>query len=193
MRLPLFLQVLPIHLLLLSFFALPLWEQRAAVASAQEAGKTAEADLAYMREIKGKQVAGKATRVVLPRVGVDLAVDDGHYNYSSAAWTVTNRTANYATNTAEPNNNRDKTLLYGHWTPEVFGPTKDLKVNDKAYVYTNNGHILAYKYTHNKVVKPSDVRVFDDLKGDPGLVLLTCQGAWAQERRLMYFSLEAAR
>jgi LPXTG-site transpeptidase (sortase) family protein len=192
MRIPLFWQILPVHCLILSLFLLPAWQHHAAVANALSAERAAQHNLAVKKDAANYKVSGKPTRILLPRLGIDLRVDDGRYNFTSSAWSVTNATANYAVNTVEPNNRHDKTLIYGHWTPKVFGPTKDLRAGDKVYVYTANGHTLEYRYEYNTVVKPTDTHVFNDFKGRPGLVLMTCQGLWAQERRLMFFNLKAA-
>src|SRR5688572_4317576 len=112
------------------------------------AEKTVQSDLAIKKAATNKEIAGKPSRILLPRQGIDLPVVDGQYNFTSAAWSVSKTTANYASNTAEINNRQDKTLIYGHWTPAVFGPTKDLKPGDIAYVYTANNHILVYRYKY---------------------------------------------
>jgi LPXTG-site transpeptidase (sortase) family protein len=192
-RVPLFWQVLPVQLLILSFFLLPVWQHHAAVANALAAGKVAESNLALKRSSENSKISGHPTRVLLPRLGIDLPVIDGQYSFTSSAWSVSGTTANYAQNTTEPNNKSDKTLIYGHWTPGVFGPTKGLESGDLAYVYTDKGHILVYRYEYKEVVKPTDTAIFNDFKGRPGLVLMTCQGSWAQERRLMFFNLQAAK
>lgn len=170
-----------------------MWQHHAAVADALAAGRATQSNLAIKQAVNNRKVAGEPSRILLPRLGIDLPVAAGQYNFTSAAWSVTNHTANYAQNTAETNNQHDKTLIYGHWTPSVFGPTKNLKPGDVAYVITDNGHILKYQYISKKVVAPTDVAIFNEFKGKPGLVLMTCQGSWAQERRLMFFSLKAAR
>ena len=192
MRVPLFWQVLPVHLLIVSFFLLPVWKHHAAVANAMAAEKAAQHNLAVEQAAKDSQVSGQPVRVLLPRLGIDLPIIDGVYNFNSSSWSVSNSTANYAKNTAAPNNKTDKTLIYGHWTSGVFGPTKDLQPGDTAYIYTDNGHILVYRYEYKTAVKPTDTHVFEDFKGRPGLVLMTCEGSWAQDRRLMFFNLKAA-
>jgi len=190
MRVPLFWQVLPVHLLILSFFLLPAWQHHAAVANALEAEKLAQRNLSIMKAAKNSKVEGQPNRILIPRLGIDLKIIDGEYSFTSSSWSVSNDTANYAKNTKVPNNKKDKTLIYGHWTPGVFGPTKDLKAGDTAYVYTSNNHILVYRYEYIEVVKPTDTHVFNEFKGRPGLVLMTCQGSWAQDRRLMFFNLQ---
>lgn len=191
MRIPLFWRVMPVHLLILALFLLPVWERHAAIASALQAEKIAQHNLTIKRQASNSKIAGQPVRVLLPRLGINLSVEEGTYNFTSSAWRVSNTDANYATNTAQPNNKQDKTLIYGHWTSNIFGPTKDLRQGDKVYIYTANGHTLEYVYEYKQVVKPTDTHVFNNFKGRPGLVLMTCQGLWAQERRLMFFNLKA--
>lgn len=192
-RIPLFWQVLPVYGLVLSFFILPAWQHHADVADALAAGRAAQSNLAIKQAVEAVNISGRPVRILLPRLGIDLPVAEGQYNFTSSAWSVTNRTANYARNTAENNNQRDKTLIYGHWTSYVFGSTKNLKAGDIAYIYTDNSHVLKYRYVKKEVVAPTDVAIFNEFRGKPGLVLMTCQGSWAQERRLMFFNLVSAR
>lgn len=191
MRIPLFWRVLPVHCLIAALFILPIWQRHAAAEEALRAGRAAQADL--LLQNGSHKVGGEPVIIVLPHLGIDLKVDNGQYDFRSSHWSVTGTTANYAQNTAEPNNMQGKTLIYGHWTPKVFGPTKALKKGDMAYVYTSSGHILAYRYEYKTVVDPTDTGIFKTFKGKPGLVLMTCEGAWAQHRRLMYFDLKGAK
>jgi LPXTG-site transpeptidase (sortase) family protein len=192
MRIPLFVQVLPIYLVIASFFAIPVWQHHEAVAQAREAGRFASMDLALHIARNQKIVAGSPDRVVIPHLGIDVEVVEGRYDFSSNRWSVSPTFANFAVNTATPNNQQDQTLIYGHWTPRIFGPTKDLQTSDEAYVYTADNHIFKYRFLHSETIKPTDVAELNKLKGRPGLVLMTCQGTWAQERRLMFFSLVSA-
>lgn len=138
------------------------------------------------------KISGKPVRLVIPRIGTDVKVQDGYYVASQHAWTVSSDTANYATNTSPINNKTGKTLIYGHWFNNVLGKTRDLKPNDIAYIYTDNGHIFKYRYEDKTVIQPTDIWIFNNLGGKPGLKLMTCEGTWAQHRRLMSFKLEKA-
>lgn len=191
-RTGLFWRVLPIHLLIAALFVLPLWQRHAAAEEAWQAGRAARAAIAARHSFV-KPISGHPVRIVLPRLAIDIPVVDGTYDSGQKVWSVAATTANYATITAAPNTRHDKTLVYGHWTPRVFGATKDLQAGDLAYLYTSNGHIFEYRYENNIVIKPTDVEIFNDLKGKPGLALMTCQGTWAGERRMMFFNLEGAK
>lgn len=156
-------------------------------------GRQADSRLNQHSASSKSAISGIPTRLVIPRLGIDLKVIEGFYDASTAQWSVSNTDANYAINTPEVNSTNDKTLIYGHWTPQVFGPTKYLRTGDTAYVYTANGHLLKYSFTESMVVMPTDISMFKKLEGEPGMVLLTCQGTWGQERRLMFFKLEQAQ
>ncbi|HET9174560.1 MAG TPA: sortase [Candidatus Saccharimonadales bacterium] len=163
-----------------------------AIVNAESAGRYAESVLASVRS-NSAMFSGEPTKIVLPRQGIDLPIVDGIYDGTQKVWSVARTTANFATITAQPNNAKDKTLIYGHWTPQVFGPTSNLKAGDFAYVYTSNGHIFQYRYENQTVIKPTDTQIFNNLNGKPGLALMTCEGTWAQDRRLMFFNLESAK
>ncbi len=191
MRINLFWRTLPGYLVLLSFFALPLWQQH----SAHERAISTGAALAKHVSAMPKQavISGMPVRVVIPRLAVDVQVVKGTYYSNAAAWSVSSIYANFAQNTAPSNNELGKTLIYGHWTQAIFGKTKDLEVGDYAYVTTDNNHVFTYVYHGNEVVKPTDTQLLSSLHGGkPGLMLMTCQGLWAQDRRVMFFDLKQA-
>lgn len=193
MKNKLFWRALPIQLVVVVLLLLPFWQQHAAVSNAIDVGKQAQARLVASRPLPEQpQIDGKPVRVVLPRLGIDVAVVEGVYDQTKQSWSVASLSGNYAPTTAKANNARDTTLIYGHWSPRVFGPTKDLAISDVLYVYTDNGHLFQYSYSGKDTLKATDTQIFDQLTGEPGLALLTCEGSWAQNRRIMFFSLVAA-
>lgn len=191
MRIPLFVQVLPVHLALVGLFVLPSWQRHEALAQAHQAAQHAEQQLAHTTKQTG--ITGTPVRIVIPAAGIDLPVVKGQYFFGSNAWSVSDKAANYAPNTAKLNDTAGKTFIYGHATPRVFGSTLSLKAGDTAYVYSANNHIFNYRLVRETVVNPSDTGIFATFEGKPGLVLMTCDGTWSQVRRVMYFELEAAR
>lgn len=192
MRIGLFWRVLPAHIFIVAFLAFPLWQRHEAAVNAMRAGDAAQARLSVAGQTP-QHIEGTPVRVVMPRLAVDVPIVPGAYDPSRKTWPVALYTANYATDTAKVNNSKGMSLIYGHWTPEVFGPTKNLKPGDTAYVYTGNNHIFKYVYTGNDVVRPTDTQILRRLENKPGIVLMTCDGSWAQNRRLMFFSLVDAR
>lgn len=194
MRLSLFWRVLPVHILIALILAVPFWQRHEASVLALQAGNRAQARLAVSHKSDAPvRLEGLPAKVLLPRLSIDVGVVSGIYDPSKKIWSVASSSANYAPNTAKINNKNDQTLIYGHWTPQVLGPTKQLVPGDIAYVYTDNNHVFKYMYQGKGIVKPTDIQIFDHLKGKPGLVLMTCEGSWAQNRRLMFFNLVGAQ
>jgi LPXTG-site transpeptidase (sortase) family protein len=132
------------------------------------------------------RIEGKPIRLTLPSQNIDLEIIDGEYEDNK--WTLTRDKAQYATITPILNNEAGNTLIYGHNTPAVFNPTKDLKVGDYLYIYSET-HIFIYSYHSDKLVLPTDTTIFNELTG-PQVTLLTCNGWTDQYRRLMFFKLE---
>lgn len=189
MRVPLFIRVVPVYCALATAFILPASNTEPTRANSVPAAATTKRE----SKILNVYFEGKPIRVTIPDLALDVDIEDGSYDFNTNEWSVSESKANYATNTAVVNNKKNKTLIYGHWTPEVFGPTKNLAVGDKAIVNTEGDHIFTYTYSHSINVAPTDTDVFASFSGAPGLVLMTCDGIWAQERRLMYFDLETVR
>lgn len=132
-------------------------------------------------------VVGKPTRVVIPRIGIDLPVIDGIYDPKTQSWSLTSNKAQFATVTSPSNNQTGDTLLYGHNTAEVFYQTANLVVGDRLLIYTDNNHVFEYTYTSSKTTTPTDTSIFS-YTGKPQVTLLTCNGWFSSYRRLMFFA-----
>lgn len=130
--------------------------------------------------------AGKPVRIVVPSVGIDLAVVDGVYDQRTGDWTLSKDKAHYAAITPYANNVKGNTFIYGHNRRGVFAPLIRTVIGDKAYVYTDNHKVFTYVLREFKDVEPSDVGIFA-YEGDPILTLQTCSGTWYEDRRLFTF------
>jgi LPXTG-site transpeptidase (sortase) family protein len=193
MKLPLFMRIMPVYLVLASIFLLPVYLHHVEAVDATQAGNTAKSKLVdTVPGVRSETIQGKPIRILIPRLIIDDQIVEGRYLFTSTSWSVSKTNANYAVNTPLPNNTSGKTLLYGHWTDQVFGRTKNLAVGDTAYVYTDNGHLLQYAFVSDELVSPLDTSVLHNVAGSPGIILMTCEGSHAQERRLMHFNLVKA-
>lgn len=173
--------------------SLYLWQNAGAPVTFQPVKAVQPANLPPTQQTQTTQpLSGKPVRLVVPRLGIDIKIVDGYYNASAKDWTVSPTAANYAVNTPRTNNERGKTFIYGHDIPSVLAPTEHIALGDIAYVYTDNGHQFEYKYTGDTIVTPTNTSLFDQLDGAPGLVLMTCDGLWSQNRRIMNFDLVSA-
>lgn len=132
--------------------------------------------------------AGKPVRLVIPSLGIDIAVEDGAYNPENGAWTLSNDKAHFALPSVESNTSGGNTLIYGHNRKGVFALLKNLKTGDQAIVITDNGIMFTYKFRSAEDVAPYDTAIFG-YEGPPQLTLQTCSGIWMQDRRLHYFDL----
>ncbi|SRR6266550_744896 len=171
-----------------------LWQSAQAHAAqqrVQQVASRAEQQIASAPQTH-QPLQGKPVRLVVPRLGIDIAIVDGHYNAVVRDWTVSKAAANWAVNTVPVNNNRGITFIYGHDTKQILAPTERIATGDTAYVYTDNGHVFSYTYQSDSIVKPADTQLFDQLDGAPGIKLMTCDGAWSQNRRIMNFNLVSA-
>jgi LPXTG-site transpeptidase (sortase) family protein len=138
-------------------------------------------------------ISGKPVRVLIPSAGIDLPIVDGTYDSDKKLWSVSYVAANYATNTPLINNSKDRTIIYGHALKNIFGNLQNVKEGDKAYIYTDNGHIFGYTYASTQIVLPNNTDVFNQLTGPAGVYLMTCDGLWSSERRIVLFNLESAK
>lgn len=148
------------------------------------------AEIQLSQKPSAQAVQGLPTRILVPRLSIDLTVVQQSYSNVTKTWPVAINEANYATNTALINSTKGESLIYGHDTRNVFGPLSNLQPGDAVYVYTNNGHVFKYSYTSAQDVTPTKLSIFDDMaKAPAGLKLITCSGAYFQYRHLMSFKL----
>jgi len=135
-------------------------------------------------------IYGQPVRLSIPRLGINLHIINGTYDTATKGWTLTSTNAQFATITSLPNNVTGDTLIYGHETAAVFEKTNDLVKGDILLIYTSNNHIFDYTYTSSKITSPTDTSVFS-YQGGPRVTLLTCNGWFSQNRRLMYFTFNS--
>ena len=136
------------------------------------------------------------TRITAPSISLDLPIVAGTYDTRQQSWSVSDIAANYATNTYKPNSQTGTTLIYGHDRDKVFHKLKELKDNAEVILQTKEGHVFTYRYALNSAhdVQPNDTSIFSHLDSpEPRLILMTCDGFWSQERRIMAFNLEMAQ
>lgn len=143
-------------------------------------------------EVPVGDVSGRPNRIVIPSVGIDVAVVDGFYNPHTQTWNLSETQAQYATITPLANNYGGNTFIYGHNRPVVFTALLQTQPGAVATVYTSNGHEFTYKLSSSRVTKPSDDSLFY-YTGKPILTVQTCSGAWFQNRSLYTFELVGAK
>ena len=182
----------PLYILVVVLFAMPYWQSRMSIHKTQAIRITAQKRLSAESSVAPLDVSGTPQRIVLPSQGIDVSIVPGYFDSSHMTWTVANSTANYIVGGIVSNTQPGETLVYGHWSNAVFGKTNTLKPGDTAYVYTTNNHVLKYTFTSKELVSPTDLSVLHSKKNSPGLSLMTCDGVWAQYRRIMHFNLAEA-
>lgn len=191
-RLPLLVKLAPVYLLIGFMLFSIVFAQRHHDSQVKAAGVQASHIIASSAPAPQVVIQGSPVRILIPSVGIDVKIVNGYYDTASHNWSVAYSYANYATVTSLPNNQTGTPLIYGHWFKQVFGNTKNLQVGDVAYVYTDNGHVLSYTYSGANLVNPTDTQIFNQPTSGHGLNLLTCDGAWAQYRRIMNFNFQKA-
>lgn len=139
---------------------------------------------------------GIPVRITVPSISLDLPIVAGTYDSRQQSWSVSDIAANYATNTYKPNSQTGRTLIYGHDRDKIFHKLKELGNGAEVILSTKEGHVFTYRYALNSAhdVQPNDTSIFSHLNSpEPQLILMTCDGFWSQERRIMVFNLEKAQ
>jgi LPXTG-site transpeptidase (sortase) family protein len=132
-------------------------------------------------------VSGRAVRIQVPSVGIDLAVIDGYYDYTSHEWTLTKTKAQFATPSELPNNTSGTTFIYGHDINAVFHKLHKIAAGQQANVVTANGYRFVYTFRDSVVTSPMAINEVTAQSTKPQLSLLTCYGPTSADRRIFYF------
>lgn len=135
-------------------------------------------------------VSGEPVALSVPSVGIDIQVTPGVYNDQTRQWTLTADKAQFAVNTARPNNQSGNTFIYGHYRKGVFSTLHKLTPGSKAIVTTDNGKTFTYVLERTKIVTPDQTDEVFGYQGAPILTLQTCTGLFFENRQLFFFSLE---
>ncbi len=143
--------------------------------------------------ITTRVIGGNPTELSIASLNMRLPVLPGAFDAIVGDWQITPTNAHYAVNTAVPNNWRGSTVMYGHNNRLVFGPTKNLQPSDEAIVSTISGRKFIYAYSGSEIVAPNQTGILAIRTGQPRLVLITCEGIWNENRRLMYFDFKEVR
>ncbi len=132
---------------------------------------------------------GMPTRITMSSVNIDLPIELGVYNYENQVWTISKGKAYFAELSDLPSVAESSTVIYAHnqWTE--FFKTKNLKIGDKIIVETDKGNILTYEYVSDELVDPSWGALFDQEFETSRLTLITCNGVYNENRRLVYADL----
>lgn len=138
---------------------------------------------------EAKPVVGVAKRVVVPSVGIDIAVREGSYDSDSHSWSIDTESAFHASNTVPVNNTNGTALIYGHAGWGIFDTLPKVRKGAEATVHTKEGYRFVYTYESNRQVEPTDVRALTET-GSPKLILQTCSGAFDTYRTLVTFRLK---
>ena len=143
--------------------------------------------------VKPPVVSGKPVQLLIPRLGINLPVQPGNYDPATGTWTLSNTAIFFTEITAPINDQAGHTLIYGHAYKNLLEPTKDLSIDDELIITTDTGYSFSYRYTGKEVVNPKDTAVLQKTSDKPLLTLLTCEGIFYENRRLMSFELTGAK
>lgn len=133
-------------------------------------------------------ITGSPIRLVVPRLNIDLPIEDGIYDPTTDSWTLSRTATHYALITAPPNTTSGNTLIYGHNNRRILGATRNIQPGDVLQIITKENQTFSYAYTSDIKVDPSNTSIFGDTSIDkPRLTLLTCDGLFNEQRRLMSF------
>lgn len=121
-------------------------------------------------EVK-KEEDKEPTRVIIPDVGIDLPVSRAEVIHGY--WEVFPDKAAWGSGSGYPGEPGNQ-VVFAHVREGLFLPLKDVKIDDKVYIFTKDGW-FDYKIVEIKEVYPNQVEVVAPTD-DETLTLYTCTG-----------------
>ena len=118
------------------------------------------------------------TRVQIANAQIDLPLTGSMEQ--QGIWEVSEDGANFAINTAIPNDQSGNTVIFGHDRPHLFRNIHNLKPGDEIKVYGAD-KVYVYTMDGSKIVSPSDISVMQQTK-TATLTLITCDGWLSKDR-----------
>lgn len=143
--------------------------------------------------VEKQRLEGVPVRLVVSRLGVDLAVHEGFYDPDTQEWTLNDTDAFFMVLTHQPNDVGGNTFIYGHNQAAVFLPLAGLEVGDIVDLYTSNNLHFVYRYDHDSFVAPTMTQILYEEAETPQLILMTCEGVLSEARRIMYFTYQEVK
>jgi len=132
---------------------------------------------------------GVPVSIRIESVGIDLEVKEGIYDYEERVWTITNGYAYWANLSDSIFQKNSNTVIYAHNQKNEFGKLKNIKIGDKIVVTTDSGNTLVFEYFSDNIVDPNNSSVIFEEVDVSRLVLITCNGVFSEDRRILYARL----
>ncbi len=132
---------------------------------------------------------GVPVSIRIESVGIDLEVKEGIYDYEERVWTITNGYAYWANLSDSIFQKNSNTVIYAHNQKNEFGKLKNINIGDKIVVTTDSGNTLVFEYFSDNIVDPNNSSVIFEEVDVSRLVLITCNGVFSEDRRILYARL----
>lgn len=155
-------------------------------ASAQEE----QNKLQLQQQVVGKPQISPArdiapTEISIEKIGLNLKVVESPL--INGTWNTYQGVANYAEGTSGINGKTGNIGIFAHDRTDGFTNIKLLKVGDSIVIKGENTK-ATYTVEKSSIANPSDVEVFYPTS-EPKLTLITCEGAFSQQRYVIVAQL----
>ncbi len=183
------LKIIAINIVLLITINLPIFiNSPANLLGGKAGGDRSPVYAAAPKTYKFSDNIGEPDRLVIKKINIDIKIDSSVFNNNTNSWDVPYSNVGYISpddeNGAVFNGNM---VIFGHNRNDVLAPIRQLSSGDELIVTTTKGLNATYVYRgRSEVVTPENTSVIDN-KTAPQLTLLTCDGAWSENRLLMFF------
>jgi len=139
-----------------------------------------EAEVLSVTETEKEKIQKVSPHAIkIPSVGTDLVIDAGKIVNNN--WTLFDDKVSWLATSQVPG--RGNVILYAHNMEHLFGPLKNINIEDIIYLDHENNR-YSYEVMSFRTVTPEDVGAV--LSNDDQLTLYTCDGSFDQKRLVVY-------
>lgn len=131
---------------------------------------------------------GTPVSLSLPRLGIDLTLRPGEYDYASKWWVLDNTHAFYVLPGMGPLHSGAEPFIYGHYRRSVFENLSGAATGEPLFIVNKSGKTLAFKMAGSRQVDPADGAIINRLANDHNSInLMTCVSPFFTKREIYHF------
>lgn len=135
---------------------------------------------------------GAPVWLAVPRLGLRVNVLPGAYYPASQTWRLDPGHAFYMPVASAASGLPLTPLFYGHEIPAVFAPLNGVATGDLLQIGTSDGRTMTFRYASSRIISPTDDSVLTAQLPNT-IQLMTCNGDFSQNRRVLQFAYIGAQ
>lgn len=192
MRIPLYLQVVPIYLVIGFMVGAPLFQRHqintAVTARAQQTKQRFE------HASKDVVAAGMPSEIIIEAQKIDVLIKPGRVEDAYGGWSAPDGAARFAVSSDKPSSSvNTTTFIYGHASQGTFLRLNQIKNGETVYLRTEKDHVFRYEAVASYSTTPQELEAIHKSGTTKSrLLIVTAYGLQFNKRYVVLCELKEA-